>query len=42
MPMEKKIVDLTAYKIEKSLKEEGYTIKIDRKKKIKLLLKITR
>lgn len=40
--MEKKIIDLTAYKIEKALKEDGYTIKIDKKKKIKLLLKITR
>ncbi len=40
--MGKKILDLTAYKIEKSLKEEGFIIKIDKKKKIKLLLRITR
>ena len=40
--MEKKVIDLCAYKIEKTLKEDGYTIKIDKKKKIKLLLKITR
>ena len=40
--MEKKIIDFNAYKIEKALKEDGYTIKIDKKKKIKVLMKITR
>jgi len=40
--MQKKIVDLTSYRIEKSLKNEGYMIKTDRKKRIKLLLKIKR
>ena len=40
--MDKKIIDFTTYKIEKALKEDGYTIKIDKKKKIKVLMKITR
>ncbi|HON80385.1 MAG TPA: hypothetical protein PK544_17980 [Spirochaetota bacterium] len=38
--MEKKVIDLHSYRIEKSLKEEGYTIKKDKHKKIKVLIKI--
>lgn len=38
--MNNKIVDFLTYKIEKSLKKNGYTIKKDKEKKIKLLLKI--
>lgn len=40
--MEKKIVDLSLYRIEKSLKNEGYIIVKDKRKKIKLLLRIKR
>ena len=35
-----KIIDILAYKIEKSLKEEGFTGKVDNERKVKLLIKI--
>ncbi|HOO72426.1 MAG TPA: hypothetical protein PK926_11755 [Spirochaetota bacterium] len=35
-----KVFDFMAYKIEKSLKAEGFTIKIDREKNVKLLIKL--
>lgn len=38
--MNKKVVDLMTYKIEKSLKSNGYIVKKDKNKKIKILLKI--
>ena len=38
--MEKKIIDFCAYKIEKSLRRDGFTIKKDKKKNVKVLLKI--
>jgi len=38
--MNKKVVDLMAYRIEKSLKSNGYVVKKDKNKKIKILLKI--
>lgn len=40
--MDKKVIDLNTYKIEKTLKEGGYTIKKDKHKKIKVLLKINK
>ena len=38
--MGKKVVDLMSYKIEKSLKENGFVLKKDRDKRVKLLIKI--
>jgi hypothetical protein len=38
--MTKKIVDLMSYKIEKELKESGFTLKKDGDKKVKLLIKL--
>jgi len=38
--MEAKIIDFLAYKIEKSLRKNGFTVKKDKEKNIKLLLKI--
>ncbi len=38
--MTKKIVDLMSYKIEKELKENGFTLKRDGDKKVKLLIKL--
>ena len=38
--MTKKIVDLMSYKIEKELKESGFTVKRDGDKKVKLLIKL--
>ena len=38
--MGKKIVDLNSYRIEKSLKENGFTVKKDNQKKVKLLIKL--
>lgn len=35
-----KIIDLVAYKIKKSLKDEGFTVKEDRRKGVKLLIKL--
>jgi hypothetical protein len=40
--MNSKIVDFIAYKIEKSLKKEGYVVKRDHKKNINVLLKINK
>ena len=40
--MKKKVIDLTAYKIEKTLKNHGFEIKRDTEKNIKLLLKLKR
>jgi len=38
--MEEKVVDLMAYKIEKSLIENGFEIKKDGDKRVKILLKV--
>ena len=38
--MTKKIVDLMAYRIEKTLKENGFTLKKDGDKRVKLLIKL--
>jgi len=38
--MSKKIVDLMAYRIEKTLKENGFTLKKDGDRKVKLLIKL--
>jgi hypothetical protein len=38
--MDKKVVDLLSYKIEKSLKENGFKVKVDEIKKVKLVMKI--
>ena len=39
--MKKKIIDLMTYRIEKTLKDNGFILREDRKKKIMLLIKIT-
>lgn len=39
--MTKKIVDLMTYKIEKTLKESGFTLKKDGDRKVKLLMKVS-
>ncbi len=39
--MSKKIIDLMSYKIEKTLKESGFTLKRDGDKKVKLLIKLS-
>jgi hypothetical protein len=36
----KKIVDFISYKIEKSLREDGFRVKKDENKKVKLLIKL--
>jgi hypothetical protein len=38
--MSKKIIDLVSYKIEKELRESGFTLKHDGDKRIKLLIKL--
>ncbi len=38
--MDKKIIDFCTYKIEKSLKRDGFTIKKDKMKNVKVLIKI--
>jgi hypothetical protein len=38
--MSKKIIDLTSYKIEKELRENGFTLKHDGDKRIMLLIKL--
>jgi hypothetical protein len=38
--MTKKIVDLMTYRIEKTLKENGFTLKKDGDKRVKLLIKL--
>lgn len=38
--MNKKVIDLMTYKIEKSLKNNGYVVKKDENKKVKILIKI--
>ncbi len=38
--MKKKVIDLMAYRIEKTLKESGFVVKSDEEKKIKILLKL--
>ncbi len=38
--MTKKVVDLMNYRIEKSLKENGFDVKKDDKKNIKILIKL--
>ena len=37
---DKKVVDLMTYRIEKTLKNNGYIVKKDKNKKIKILLKL--
>ncbi len=39
--MTKKIIDLMSYRIEKTLKESGFTLKRDGDKKVKLLIKLS-
>lgn len=39
--MTKKITDLTAYRIEKTLKENGFTLIRDGDRKVKLLIKLS-
>lgn len=38
--MNKKVVDLLAYRIEKSLKQNGFEIREDLDKKVKLVIKL--
>ena len=38
--MANKVIDLTSYKIEKELRENGFTLKHDGDKKIKVLIKL--
>ena len=38
--MGKKIVDLNSYRIEKALRENGFTVKKDEEKKVKILIKL--
>ena len=38
--MDNKVIDFLAYKIEKSLKKDGFTIKKDKEKNINVLIKI--
>jgi hypothetical protein len=40
--MSDKIIDFVSYKIEKELKESGFTLKHDCNKRIKLLIKLKR
>ena len=40
--MSDKIIDLMSYKIEKELRESGFTLKHDGNKRIKLLIKLKR
>ena len=40
--MTSKIIDLVAYRIEKSMKKDGFTIKRDMEKNINVLLKINK
>ncbi len=40
--MDNKVIDFLAYKIEKSLKKDGFTIKKDKDKNINVLLKINK
>ena len=39
--MGKKIIDLMTYRIEKTLKENGFTLKMDGDNKVKLLIKLS-
>ena len=36
----KKIIDFMSYKIEKALREEGFIVKVDKDKKVILLIKL--
>ncbi len=38
--MKKKVIDLMAYRIEKTLRESGFIVKSDDEKRIKILLKL--
>jgi hypothetical protein len=38
--MNKKVVDLLAYRIEKTLKENGFSVKRDDTKNVKILIKL--
>lgn len=40
--MSEKVVDLISYKIEKSLRESGFTVKKDKGKRIKVLIKLNK
>jgi hypothetical protein len=39
--MKKKVIDLMTYRIEKTLKENGFEVKKDDNKNIKILIKLT-
>ena len=38
--MTKKVIDLMTYRIEKTLRENGFTVKQDENKRIKILIKL--
>ena len=38
--MTKKVIDLMTYRIEKTLKDNGFTVKQDEEKRIKILIKL--
>jgi hypothetical protein len=40
--MENKVIDFLSYKIEKTLRKNGFSIKKDEDRNVKLLLKITK
>lgn len=40
--MDSKIIDLATYRIEKNLKDSGFTVKKDENENIKILIKINR
>lgn len=40
MESKNKIIDLQSYKVEKALKKVGFTLKHDKKKNLKVLMKI--
>lgn len=39
--MAKKVIDLMTYRIEKTLKENGFEVKKDENKNVKILIKLT-
>lgn len=40
--MDKKVIDFLGFKIERALRRNGFTVKKDDEKKVKLLLKINK
>jgi|GEM_PF-2971599 len=38
----KKVFDMASYRIEKALERSGFTVKRDKNRKLKLLIKITK